>query len=445
MQEGNKLLRLLGAGFGIAVIVGGTVSVGILRTPGQIAAQLGDARLVIAMWLLGGLYVLLGSLAVAELATMIPRAGGFYVYAQRAFGDGAGLMVGGSDFLGQCAAVAFGAVSVGEFAAALAPALRGSVTPLACAVILLFGLIQWTGLRPSSRIQQGAALIKGVAFAALVAACFRAAAAPGPRTLASLPAPWTLLAPVVVALQAVIATYDGWYCAIYFSEEDRNPSRNLPRSLIGGTALVIAVYLLVNAAFLRVLSMPQLAASRMPATDALRSLAGSGAGTITTALALFSVLPLIHALLLCSSRIVYGMSRDRLLPARAAYVNARGTPGALWVCVALSLLFAASGTFEALIAVAGFIYVVNHCSAFVSLLVLRRREPAAPRPFRAWLYPWSTLAALGGGVTFLIGALIGDTLHSVIALALVLAGYPLYRGARRLILPRVRAASVAQG
>ncbi len=440
MQGRGALLRILGVSFGLAVIVGGTVGVGILRTPGSVAARLGDSRLVLGIWILGGLYALLGSIAVAELATMLPSAGGFYVYARRAFGDGAGLMVGSSDCLGQCVAIAYAAVSMGEFAAALVPPLAGWVTAVACATIALFGLLQWWGLRASSRVQEWGALLKGLAFAALIAACFWSTRAPASHAASAAPSLGRLFVPFFVALQSVIVTYDGWHCAIYFSEENRDPARQLPRSLIGGSLLVTAIYLVVNLAFLRVLAIPQLAASKLPAADAIGSIAGGRAAGLVTGLALLSLLPLINALMLCSPRILYGMSRDGLLAPRAAWVNPRGTPAVMWIAIAAALLFAATGTFEKLVAIAGFLFVVNHCSAFVSLMVLRRREPGLPRPFRAWVYPWSTLAALGGGVSYLVGSMISDPVNSSIALGLILAGYPAYKLAHRWRTPRASAA-----
>lgn len=447
MQQPGSLLRILGSGFGIAVVVGGSIGVGILRTPGDVAARLGNIWLVVGIWILGGIYALLGSNAVAELGTMTPRAGGFYVYARRAFGDGVGLMVGASDCLGLCVAIAYAAVTIADFTTVLWPPAAGSVTPIACGLILLLGLLHWTGLRVSSRAQEWTTAVKGLAFLALVAACFWFGRAPGPTSASlagAIPA-WRLFVPFFVALQAVIVTYDGWYCAIYFTEEDRDPARNLPRSIIGGTLTVTAVYLLVNFAFLRVLPLQDLAASKMPASDAVRSFAGAGAAKGIIWLAALSLLPMINAVLLCATRVLYGMSRDGLVSRRASSVNPRGTPGpAMWLCVGAAMLFALSGTFQTLLAIAGFIFVVNHSTAYVSLLVLRRREPLAPRPFKSLGYPWTAVLALGGAVSFLIGCLISDPKHSLIALALVAIGYPLYRLVHRFA-PVQRAATASAG
>jgi APA family basic amino acid/polyamine antiporter len=427
----SGLLRILGLGFGLAVVVGNTVGIGILRTPGDVASLLRDPRLIFGIWLLGGVYALLGSLSVAELGTMLPQAGGFYVYARRAFGDGVGLMVGTSDWIGQCAAIAYATVAFGEYLGFLAPPLAGREAAVACAVILAFALLHWTGLRASSRALEWTTVLKAVAFAAFIAACFRAPASPPAAALP--PHGLALLAAYFLALQSVVVTYDGWYASIYFAEEDRDPARNVPRSMIGATLAIIAVYLLMNAVYLRVLGAQALAGSKQPAADAIARLAGASAGRLVTLLSIVSLLPLINAILLVGARILFGLSRDGLAPSRLAGVSARGTPVAMWATAALASLFAATGAFSRLLAVGGFLFVVNHCASFVSLLILRRREPAAPRPFRTPLYPWLTLAALGGGISYLAGALLDDPANSLFALAVVAAGYPAFRLARRLL------------
>jgi APA family basic amino acid/polyamine antiporter len=425
------LRRVVGVTFGLAVIVGGTVGVGILRTPGEVAAQLGAPKWILGIWALGGLYVILGAMTVAELGTMLPQAGGFYVYARRALGDGVGLMVGASDWLGQTTALAFAAVTMGEYVGVLVPALTGAASAVGCALILATAGLQAAGLRASGRVVEWTTLAKALAFTALILACFvgreaapsRPVQAPGdPRSLVRL----------FLALGSVMLTYDGWYCAIYFTEEDRNPGENLPRSMIGGALVVTSIYLLFNAALLRVLGTGMMAGSAQPAADAVARIAGTRAGHIVTALSILSLVPLINAVLLLGARILFAAGRDHGAPGWLAGVNSRGTPTATWATAAAGCVLAATGTFSRLAAVAAFLFVVNHCSGFVSMLVLRRREGERPRPFRAPLHPWVPLAALAGGVSYLAGALLSDFKNSAVGLALVLS-YPAYRMVRRIL------------
>src|SRR5262249_4087450 len=244
--------RFLGVGFGLAVIVGSTIGVGILATPGLVAGQLHRPRAILLVWLVGGLYTLMGSICLAELGTMTPRAGGYYVYARRAFGDHVGFAVGWTDWLNYCAVLAFVSIGMSRFVGVLSPQLVRFERPLA--IVLLVGLValQWAGVRVSSRFQQWATALKTLAFLAIVgAALVVSGAAPASSTAPHVSS--LTLSGTVRALQSVVITYAGWQTALYFTEEDRDPARNLPRAMIGGIATVIVVYLLVNLALLSIL------------------------------------------------------------------------------------------------------------------------------------------------------------------------------------------------
>ena len=437
IPERRRLLRILGVAFGIAVVIGNTIGVGILRTPGEVAAELRNVWLILGLWVAGGLFALFGTMSVAELATMFPQAGGFYVYARRTFGDGIGFTVGWSDWLGNCAAISYVGITIGEYSAALKPALSGHVTAIGVVIIVLVALLQWTGLRASSQIQEWTSLLKALSFLALIGTCFWFGGQGSTATVSrsTLQAPATISAlfvAVVLALESVIVTYDGWYSAIYFAEEVRNPGRSLPRAMISGVLLVIGIYLLVNFALLRVIPLPELAASKLPVADAIGQWFGPRSGEIITAIALITLLPTINAVILIATRILFALSRDGMFYVGAATVNLRGTPTvALFASVALSVLLVASGTFQTLIAMAGFFYVFNYCSAFVALLVLRKREPSVPRPFRTSGYPWTTLSLLAVGIGFLTGEAVSDLRNSLYAAVLIAISHPVYRLIRR--------------
>src|SRR5712691_11690613 len=148
----GHLLRVLGVVFGLSVTIGGTIGMGILRTPGEVAKQLPTPTLFIGIWIVGGVYALLGAISVAELGAMIPRSGGFYVFAHRALGNYAGFVVGWSDWLSSCATIAVISMVVGEYASVLIPALANQ-TEIAFAVTVLFALLQWRGVRWGSFAQ----------------------------------------------------------------------------------------------------------------------------------------------------------------------------------------------------------------------------------------------------------------------------------------------------
>ena len=427
--DSSHLLRLLGVSFGVAVTVGGTIGVGILRTPGLVAAQLPYLWAILAVWILGGIYAILGTISVVELGTMLPRAGGWYVYARRAFGDFGGFTVGWIDWVAQSSALAYLATATGEFAVALVPAMPGGVRAFGVGVLVAFALLHRLGLRSGSKAQELTSLVKGLALIAFVILCF----VYGGRSeapVAAIPMPTSALAAVVaviIALQSIIITHDGWYCAVYFTEEDRDPGRNLPRSAIGGVVAIIVIYLLVNLALLYTLPIPELAGSVLPAADAAQRIFGGHGGQIITALSLVSLLSVINATLLIATRVLFAMSRDHLFFKKASEVHPRGTPLlAMWLTTGASVLLVVSGSFETLVAIAAVFFVLCYLSGFVSLFVLRKREPNLERPFRVWGYPWTPGIAAVGSVLFLIGNLFSDTRNSLYAFALIAASYPVF-------------------
>jgi APA family basic amino acid/polyamine antiporter len=423
-HRAKALTRILGIGFGIAVIFGGTVGVGILRLPGVIAGEIGSFWPIMFLWLLGGCYALFGALSIAELGAAMPQAGGFYIYSRRAFGPAAGFVMGWADWLNNCAVVAFGSVAAAEYLAALFPQLRHAQTSVALALLLIFCALQWNSLRISSSVQQIASSITAITFIALAIACLLHHGAALPAATSSPFHTGTLfhnLAPIVAGLRAVVVTYDGWYEAIYFTEEDTNAAKHLPRAMIGGVVLVLCLYLLINLAFFHVLSIHTLATSSLPAADAARMVFPAWSGTFVTVLSLLTLLSLINAVLLGAPRILLAIGRDGLFSARAAQVAPGGTPRvSLAFSAAIVALFIASGKFEDIIAVAAILVAVMYCVNYIAVFVLRLREPAMPRPFRAWGYPLTTGLVLAGSLAFLV-ADIRDDPHGVLRAAIPLA------------------------
>ena len=422
---------MLGLAFGLAGSVGGTIGAGILRTPGLVAAELATPSLVLLAWLAGGLYALLGAVCIAELAASMPRAGGWYVYAEQAFGRRAGWLVGWMDWLAHCIGLAWVATTVGELLAdwlhpsGLSSALVASA--LSLAVLAGFGGIQLLGVKAGGISQELLSLMKALAFLGLAAASFLLPPAlpieADTTTPVLLPHGSGLLMSAVLALQAVITTFDGWASPVYFAEEFTQPSRDLPRSLIGGVVSVLALYLLINAALIHVLPMQTLSSSILPAADAARSLFGSRGGQLIAAVALVSLLGLINTVVMAAPRILFGLSRDGLVPIWLAAVNRGGTP---LPALLLTLLSAAAmvllGSFEQLLGMGAFLYVGLPLSGIAALLWLRRSQPELSRPFLCWGYPFTPSLVGVVSLAFLMGALISDTTNSLIALALVVAG-----------------------
>ncbi len=428
----RPLLRILGVGFGIAVIVGNTIGSGILLTPGEIAAHLRSPWSVMGVWALGGVYALVCTLSVTELATTLSQAGGWYVFSQRAFGQYGGFIVGFCDWIMQSSAIAYLAVAAGEFAADLEPAIRGRERLTSVAFVIILMSLNLLGLREGSWTQKITSLMKALALMAFVIACFvfSGRIVPGglavPRALTQLP-PEGLLFAVIVALEAVVVSYDGWYGAIYFVEEDADPAKNLPRSSIVGVVACGAIFLLVNAAYLHILSTKGLAASKMPAAEAAEAMFGGLGRSAILVVSLITAISTINASLMIAPRILFGMARDGLMPRWLTPVNAGGTPGVgLLLSAGVSILLVLSGSFETIVAMASILFVAVYLSGFVSLFILRSRYRETLRPFKMWGYPWSNLAICIASAGFLIGAVVADPRHALFTAAVIALSYPVY-------------------
>ncbi len=429
MKSHGHLLRVLGVGFGLAVIIGNTIGAGIFRGPGTIAEQLPAPTPFLLVWLAGGLYALLGAISLAELGTMIPRSGGQYVFARYALGEYAGFIVGWSDWISSCGSTAAVSLLIGTFSGALFPALEGKAAPIAAAVAIFFALLQWRGIVWGSNTQNLTSLLKALAFLALIVAAFKFGGQGALTTTTNNATAAITLSAIIVSLQAAIYTYDGWAGVIYFSEEVKDSGRDIPRSLFGGVLLITAIYLLVNVSLLYVLPMSQIAGKEFAAGEAANVIFGAHGDTIFRCLTIASMLSAINALHLMATRVVFAMSRDGLFTTKAAVVNEGGTPTvSLLLSTLVSLLFIVLGQrFESVINVLAFFFVANYILSFISLFVLRRREPEKPRPYRALGYPFTTALALIGSLLFLAGAILADTATSLYALLLLAVSYPVFR------------------
>jgi APA family basic amino acid/polyamine antiporter len=420
-------------GFGLAVIIGNTIGAGIFRAPGAIAQQLPNVWLFLGVWVVGGLYALLGAISLSELGAMIPKSGGQYVFARYALGEYAGFVVGWSDWISSCGATAAVSLLVGTFVVALLPSLnsKGAAVAIAASIAIAFALLQWRGIVWGSTIQNVTSLLKALAFIALVVAAFILGGQGQVATSAveRSPTGFALIIGLVLSLQSVIYTYDGWSGVIYFSEEVKNPGRDIPRAMFGGVLAVIGIYLLVNLALLYVLPISKIAGQDFAAGVAAQVIFGKHGNTIFLLLTILSMLSGINALHLMATRVLFAMSRDGLFTSRAATVNRGGTPAvALFLSASVALLFIAFGqSFDTVITVLAFFFVANYILSFVSVFVLRRREPDKERPYRAWGYPWTTGLALLGSILFLAGAIRLDTRNSVYALLLLALSYPVFR------------------
>ena len=314
-KQVGALQKVLGAAFAVAVTVGGTVGPGILRSPGFVAAQATCPAMMLGLWALGGLYALLGTIAMAELCAFLPEAGGLYVYASEAFGEAAGVTIGWSDLIATSAAAASIAVTGADFAVGLWPALAGKGVAFSVGAILFFAFIQWQGIRVSGRAQEWTAVLQGGALIFLIGCCvwLGGGTPPTPASAVVHEQGWTAFSGAFLALRYIIMDYDGWYGAVYFSEENSASGAGMARSMILGVVLIIFTYITINAAFLYALPMPQLATSKLAAADVAQHLLGPNGARLVTLISVIMAVTVIHPMILMNSRLAFSMGRAGLI------------------------------------------------------------------------------------------------------------------------------------
>jgi basic amino acid/polyamine antiporter, APA family len=427
VRPARSLLTVLGFAFGLSVIVGNTIGSGILRTPGEVAQLLPDSALFLAVWVLGAFYAFLGANGLAELATMMPESGGYTVYLKRALGLYPGFVIGWTDWLSTSSSAALAALVIGEYTTILTGTSASLAPVIGSGVVLVFALLQWRGIREGGMAQNLTAIAKTFAFAILIGACLvlgRGFNAVGGSTA---PAGFPLLAAFVIAMQSVVFTYDGYNGVVYFSGELKNPARDIPRSIFGGVLAVAVIYMLVNIGFLSVLPLSRMAGDPLVAATAAKEMFGPRGDTVIRILTIVSLISALNAYQLMAPRVLYRLSTFGFFSA-GRYVNRGGTPTvALWLSMAVILALVLTGTVQIVLAVTAFFFVAQYALVFLSLFILRRKEPDTPRPFKAKGHPWTTGLVLLFSLALLIANVSVDTRNSIYSLVLVALSWPVYR------------------
>jgi APA family basic amino acid/polyamine antiporter len=420
-----ELLRVLGIIFGLAVVVGGIVGQGIMRTPGIVAGALPDPLLIMAVWALGGLIILVDACGTVELGASMPRSGGPYVFADRAFGPIWGTMLGWADWLSWTLAIAYISVVFAEYAQRLGIGTGLPEGVLAVLLIVSVSAINWSGTRTSGASQIVGSAIKGFGLLALIVVLMLAPHGSAPAVAADTgpsAGPALGIATFAIAMRAVAITYGGWGSCVYFCEELHQPERNVVRATFGGIVLVILLYLGVNAALLHVLTPAQIAASKLPVADATAAVLGPMSGVAITALALFSVVAICNLFVMSTSRIGYAMARNHVLPSLLARVSASGTPRASMLCTAgVAAALASSGGYERLIAMGAPFTIGVAAVCDLAAIRMRFKEPALHRPFRMPLFPLPAVFGFCVNALLVAAVIYEDPFNSSLGIGLVAA------------------------
>lgn len=434
----QDLRRDLGVTSAALLVVGGIIGSGIFFTPAEVARALPETWMVFGVWLLGGFLALAGALTYAELGAMLPDAGGAYVYIKRAFGELPAFLYGWMALLsiasGAIAAVSMGFAGYVERFVSLDPV--GGRIGLAAATIVVLSATNYIGLKPGVTLQNLLTTAKVVALSVLIVGGLVAWVAFGTPPVVENPPPVPPLATgFAQAFVAVLFTIGGWQQLNMVAGEVRDPQRTIPRALLLGIAVVIAIYLGANAVYLRMLGREGLAASDAVAADAMQRMVGPVGATFITVAAMLSILGFLNVAIISNSRLPYALARDGILIRAVARVHPRfGTPHVAIMVLgvwSLLLLFGTRGRIGDLLSGVVFADWVFFGLGAASVFVLRRRMPRAERPYRVPGYPvvpgLFVLASTGG----VASAWLAAPRTSMFGTLLMLVGAAVYAAIRR--------------
>ena len=433
-------LRRLGLFSGTMAVVGGIIGGGIFRTPATVAERLRSPGLVLLAWVIGGMVALIGAFCWGELGQRRPRVGGGYVYLRETFGPLPAFLYGWTLVLviatGAIAAVA---VTFADYSLALFDLPHRFSVPLAVAAIVLLAGINYAGVSPAAITQNIFTVLKLTALAVLIGVGLLLAAPSPPLHLAA-PSPPPHLAALGSALVPILFTYGGWQQTNFIAEEIVEPEKNLPRALVLGVGIVVAVYLLANVAYLRVLGVAGLAASTAPAADTMQALLGPPGGKIIAAGIAISTFGFLNLVILVTPRVLQAMAADGVFFQRLAVLHpVYRTPTAAIVALAgFAILLALTGTFGQLVDYVTFGDWIFFGLTAAALFVYRRmeqrarsREQTAPSsvlhvPFRVPGYPVTPILFVSAAAFVVYSSIVSNPRNATIGAGLIGLGIPAF-------------------
>jgi APA family basic amino acid/polyamine antiporter len=432
---------VLSSGFTLAVIIGGTIGLGILRTPGEVAAVVTDPLMFVSLWVLGGLFSLLSAIVVAELMGMTPRSGGTYALIRRAYGPFPGFVIGWVDWLSFVADIALKAVVVTEFATMLYPAAGQWQTPLAIIVSSVFAALQLRSVALGAKIQEIAAAVIALIIAGFTVALVFAESAISSNATSVLNAAnglgaWSLV------IASIIYTYDGWSYAAYFSGEIKGGGGAVARACIKGVVIVILLYVFLVAALAWKVPLASLAGKEFALAGALEMVVSPLASKVVLVVAILMLLAHQNLLYMSTPRILQALAVDGLAVRRAGEISKGGNPiFAVLLSWGLSVGLIMIGGFNFLLHLAIFFYLFIYVVVVAGVLILRSRQPDADRPYRAWGHPWSTYTCLFGWLLIALFQAVAEINTAAYAAIMVAISWPVYRvlmrsGSNHIIKPK---------
>ncbi|MCL5020096.1 MAG: amino acid permease [Bacteroidetes bacterium] len=444
--EKPGLAQRLGLPTAIAVVIGSIIGSGIFLVPQKIALTLGDAGWIIAVWIFGGLLSLAGALTNAEIAGMIPAAGGQYVYFREIYGDFPAFLYGWTTFIVyQTGSIAAIAVAFAKYLGFFFPGLNTlqinfglfvmpevGIKLVAIGAITFVAGVNYFGVQFGGFMQRLFTSLATRAIAGIVLACFIFGTHTG-----NLYTPFfstgsfqgtSLISAFGVALVAVLWAYDGWNSVTYLSGEVKDAQRNIPIALVAGTSAVIVIYVITNLAYMYVLPVSQIAHSKLVASDAISHFFGTNGAALIAIAVMVSAFGTVNATTMTTARVYFAMAKDKLFFKGISRVHPRyRTPHVSLIVQGIwASLLTLTGTYDQLFTYVIFASWLFYALGTFGIFVLRRKRPDSPRPYRTIGYPFVPAIFVIVAVWFVCNTLITDPRDSMFGLGLVMLGVPAY-------------------
>lgn len=429
----NQLKKTLGLSAALSTVVGMVIGSGVFFKPQAIyTATNGGAGLGIIAWILGGIMTITAGLTAAEISAAIPRTGGMMIYIEEIYGRKLGFLTGWMQtvlfFPGTAAALAvIFAQQVAELTGYNSRNMR-IVLPVAIAIILFLALLNTIGSSLGGMIQTVATVAKLLPLVLLI--IFGFTKGNGTSVLEPMVGPGVAVTSAIgQVLIATLFAYDGWINVGAIAGEMKNPSKDLPRAIVGGLSVVMAVYITINVAYLLVAPASELATVTAPAALVARKVFGDIGGRIITIGILISVFGTLNGYLLTGPRVAYTLAKKDMLPfsSTIAKLNSGGAPAnSIWLIAILACIYAFSGQFNLLTDLTVFIIWVFYVLTFVGVMKLRKDQPDLNRPYKVPLYPIIPLIAIISGLFVIINQLFTATAIALGGIIVTLMGLPVY-------------------
>jgi len=465
MTPNGALKKNIGFWSATAIVIGSVIGSGVFMKPATMAAQTASPVWLLLIWVIAGFFSLFGALINAEVGAMYPQSGGHYVYFRHMYNDLFGFLYGWAGFAVintaavasisfVCAQYADYFLHLPRFSAAteqsiILPLGIGKFYPLQNFGVKLLAITITTGItyvnyrssKAGNRLQVVTTFIKLLVIGALIFGVFFSDNGHVENfwTPSSHPKQnWQLLGGLIAALTGAFMSYDGWINVNFVAGEIKEPNKNIPRSLIIGVFVCMLVYILVNQAYLYVLPIDQMAASPLVASDAIEVALGKTSGAIVAGLIVICTFGAVNGNALASARVTHAMGADKLFIRWTGKTHPRyKTPGnALWLHGIWSIILILSGSFDMLADMFTFIAWVVYLFGAIGIIILRKKYPDHPRPYKAWGYPYVPILFIAFASFYVVSTIWNDTanyiagdvpvINSVLGLLITVMGIPLY-------------------